>query len=129
MRENSVGRTGANRRDSVRVPQHYMLNFRPLSSTVKSEWDISSTRNLSKRGVLFYGAKPFFTGTLLEMKIRTPSSAEGQICQARVIRCEPILNQSNLFAIAVNITLFDNHTKAVIHQTIDEYTKNKKVFI
>ncbi len=116
-----------NHRHEKRVGYHFVLRARPLNpATPKAAWDVSTVRNISKTGVLFYSSNKYTPGADIEIKITNPLILEEITCAGIVVRCDPVEKMENIYSVAVEIRKVDEISREVFDKTIDFFIKRKQ---
>lgn len=105
-------------RHEKRIEQHFVLRAR-LADTVI--WDVSTVRNISKTGVLFYSSRNYAHGSDLEIRIMNPLLGKEVTCFGKVVRCEPLAKMSDLYSVGIEITNIDDMYIEAFYKTIEYF--------
>ena len=119
-----MGNSGKERRGHHRVERHCIIRFtqtKPRISPVR--WDVSTVRDMSKTGLLFYTSHRFQPGSELEIKLKTPLRTEESTFWATVIRCKPTSAIKGNYEIAVTVSRIDAPARAVFNKTIEFFIR------
>lgn len=107
---------GIERRAFPRINHPFMVRFKNTDNP-NSDWDLSTTRNISANGVLFTASKVFAPGTLLELGLTIPSLFKPISIKGRVVRTEssPL---GNYCRVATEFTDIDIKDRTEIDKTV-----------
>ena len=112
-------------RKESRVPDHHPLRVKKIKSSSDDKWDVSTIRNMSKAGLLFYSYYTYETGSECEVRIMNPVLLKEISCEARVVRCIPVERMKNIYAIALEFTKIEPSSKEAFDKTIEFYLHKK----
>ena len=114
------------RRQARRIAHHFVLHVRqadPLDPT--EDWDISTIRNISKTGILFYSSRNYKLGSKLE--IRLPIAAQKKCTVwGIVVRSLPSNTIKNTYEVAVNLSDIEEESRKVFYATIGFLIRKEK---
>ena len=113
-----MGSNESGYRAGKRVEYHFLVRIKPVRSSAAAAWDVSTIRNISKTGILFYSSNRYERGTDVEVRITNPIIAEEIICLGQVARCEPQKDMKDIYGVAVEITGMDPESREVYDQTV-----------
>ena len=117
---------GREKRRYPRIEHHYIIRFREIKSGGSpAERDVTSIRNISKCGVLFYSSSSFEPGSELEINMKIHPLPKESIFWGRVVRCKPRPGIKDSYEVAVNITRIDEATRGAFDRAIKFFTFNK----
>ena len=117
-----MGKDESDHRGGKRIEYHFIVRISPVGPGVPAAWDISTIRNISKTGVLFYSSKYYDYNSDVEVRIKNPIIPEEIVCLCKVARCELLKDMKNIYSVAVKITGMDQANREV-------YDKTLKLFI
>jgi len=109
-------------RREKRVEYHFMVRIRPVRPSGAAVWDVSTIRNISKTGVLFYSSNYYDHNADLEVRIKNPITPEEIICLGKAVRCELLKDMKNIYSVAVEIT-------EINPEGVEAYDKTIKLFM
>lgn len=108
---------GEHRREK-RIDYHFVLRARPLGSSQQTPWDMSTVRNISKTGVLFYSSAYYDYGSEIELRIMNPMLLKEIVCVGKIVRCSLLDNIQNMYSIAVRFIKVDEEGQDALDKTI-----------
>ncbi len=112
--------SGREKRRYTRVEHHYIIRFRETNSS--RDRDVSSVRNISKSGILFYASSSFKPGSELEICMKVPPLPKESIFWGTVVRCKPRQGMKDSYEVAVNISKIDEATRGTFDKAIRFFT-------
>ncbi len=113
-----MGNGAGDHRGGKRVEYHFMIRVRPVSSSGATAWDLSTIRNISKTGLLFYSSNRYEQNADVEVRIRNPIIPEEIICLGKVARCEALKDMKDIYSVAVEIAEMSPQDREVYDKTI-----------
>lgn len=118
-----MDKSDSNHRRGKRVEYHFILRARQIgASGPKGAWDVSTVRNLSATGVLFYSSNYYVYDSEVEIKIKNPLIVEEIACRGKIVRCALVENMKDVYSVAVTITEMDRASKEIFDKTIRLFT-------
>jgi len=115
----------SNHRHDKRVEYHFILRARRITQARDAKWDVSTARNISKTGVLFYSADYYDYGTNLEIRIMNPVVVGEISFLGSVVRCEQLGNKHGIYSVAVQITDIDEFSRSTLDKAVEFFMKKK----
>ncbi len=117
-----------NDRRAERIDHHYNLRFRRVAPVLEKDWDMSTVRNISKTGMMFYSSKKYVQGDELEILIQNPLSDDDIQCFGIVIRSgtTPLETMKDVNEVAVTITKIDESKTNDFNRSMDFFIKKMK---
>lgn len=112
--------SGREKRRYARVEHHYIIRFKETNSS--QDRDVSSVRNISKSGILFYSSSAFKPGSELEIYMKVPPLQKESIFWGTVVRCRPSQRIKDSYEVAVNISKIDEATRGTFDKAIKFFT-------
>ena len=126
IKERGMGYGGREKRRYPRIEHHYIIRFREIKpGGSPAERDVTSVRNISKCGVLFYSSSPFEPGAELEISMRVHPLSKESIFWGKVVRCKPRPGAKGSYEVAVDITKMDEATRSTFDRAIKFFTFNE----
>ncbi|UCD55287.1 MAG: PilZ domain-containing protein [Candidatus Omnitrophota bacterium] len=118
---------GKEKRRDKRIERPCIIRFRQIKPMVSPvQWDVTTVRDMSKSGVLFYSSHYFKPGYELEINLKTPL-LKGEISfHAIVIRCRPISGIKGNYETAVSTSKIDEGMLATLDKTIEFFIRKKR---
>ena len=115
------------KRGRERVAHHYILRARQITPTTHpDDWELSTVRNISKVGILFYSSHRYEAGAELEIRIKNPLFPKESTCWGSVIRCVPLKKMDNTYGVAVEIKRIEEETRQALNETIEFFIQKEK---
>jgi hypothetical protein len=113
-----VGSGEGDHRGEKRIEYHFTVRIRPVRLSGAAAWDVSTIRNISKTGVLFYSSNYYDYNADVEVRIKNPIIPEEIICLCKVVRCELLKDMKNIYRVAVEITAMGPEDREAYDKTI-----------
>ena len=113
-----MGSSESGYRREKRVEYHFMVRIRPVRPSGAAVWDVSTVRNISKTGVMFYSSNYYDYNADVEVRIKNPIISEEIICFGRAVRCELLKDIKNIYSVAVEITAMNPEGKEAYDKTV-----------
>ena len=113
-------------RRAKRIVHHFILHTRQADLLDPTgDWDISTIRNISKTGILFYSSRNYKLGSKLE--IRLPIAAQKKCTiWGIVVRSLPSNTIKNTYEVAVNLSDIEEENRKVFYTTIGFLIRKEK---
>ena len=106
-------------RRATRVARHYMLRARRVDPPDPlGGWDISTVRNISEKGILFYSPHNYTLGSKLEIRLTLPFLKENCTCWGIVVRCLPSTEVKNNYEVGVDLSDIEEKSKKAFCENI-----------
>jgi len=112
--------SGREKRRYTRIEHHYIIRFKETNSS--GDRDVSSVRNISKSGILFYSSSPFEPGSELEIYMKVPPLPKESVFWGKVVRCSPSQRIKGSYEVAVDISKIDEATRGTFDKAIKFFT-------
>ena len=116
---------GNTKRYGNRVPNHHTLRVRQTAPSAKSKWDVSTIRNISETGLLFYSSGNYEPGSEVEIRMMNPVLLEEIACSAKVVRCFPLAKMAGMYGVALEFADMKESDKEALKKTIEIFLKRK----
>jgi hypothetical protein len=107
-----------NDRREKRVEHHFVIRIRLVRPSGRVVWDVSTIRNMSKTGMLFYSSNHYNLNDDLEMRVKNPVIPEEIECTVKVMRCEPLKDMRDIYSVAVEIVDMNPNNREAYDSTI-----------
>lgn len=120
MREDDNTKRFANR-----IPDHHTIRVKKVSS-VDAKWDVSTIRNISRTGVLFYSSSSYEPGSEVKIRIMNPIIVGEIDCYAKVVRCYPLTEVKGMYGVALEFAQMQPEDKEAMEKTIELFIQKKK---
>lgn len=117
---------GPERRQHPRIYRSFMIRFKPKGQE-DSDWQVSTTNNISRGGCYFNSDNKYNAGELLDIDIRFPVLRDFMRFTGEVNRCE--FRDSKNFSIcglAVQFLQIEEDRKKVFQDTLDFFLKKQQ---
>ena len=110
-----------------RIERPCIIRFRQTKPEVSPvQWDVTTVRDMSKTGILFYSSRYFEPGSELEINLRAPLLTKKSIFWVTVVRCKPTPQIKDYYEIAVSVSKIDEATRGAFDKTIEFFIRKKK---
>lgn len=117
---------GREKRRYKRIEHPYLIRFRQINPEfLPVRWEVTTVRDMSKSGMLFYSPHYYKPGCELEINLRAPLLAKQSTFWALVIRCRPTTEVKDYYEIAVNVSRIDETTRTAFDKTIEFFLKKR----
>jgi len=126
---NHENQSPSNKRRGERVARHFIIRIQQIFSGTSSDyWDVSTIRNISEAGVLFYSADHYKAGIEVIIRMRNPLDTEIKevSCHGIVVRCTLSHDIKNIYEIAVDFTKIPEESKKTIYEIVNYFLKKEK---
>ncbi len=112
------------KRRHKRIERPCIIRFGQIKPRILPvEWDVTTVRDMSKTGLLFYSSHYFELGSELEIKLKTPLRMKESTFWATVVRCKPTPEIKGSYEIAVTVSRIDEATRAAFDETIEYFIR------
>jgi len=126
---NHENQSPSNKRRGERVAHHFIIRVQQIFPGTSSDyWDLSTIRNISDAGVLFYSADHYKAGTEVIIRMKNPLDTEVKevSCHGVVVRCTSSQDIKRIFEVAVDFTKIPEESKKTIYQIVHYFLKKEK---
>ncbi|MCX5667388.1 MAG: PilZ domain-containing protein [Candidatus Omnitrophica bacterium] len=113
-----MGGSESDHRGEKRIEYHFIVRIRLVKPSGAAAWDVSTIRNISKTGLLFYSSNYYDHNADVEARIKNPIIPEEIICLCKVVRCELLKNMKDIYSVAVEITEMAPESREAYDKTI-----------
>jgi len=121
---------GSDKRRATRIKRHFLLKIRQTNPpTISQNWDITTARNISKAGILFFSSNHYDIGAELEVSVTNPVRwKDGQSRFHGIVnRCQPVKSMENMYEVAVDLTRVEEEGKKYFDEAIDYFLQRKTI--
>lgn len=117
--------SGSGQRRAKRIVHHYIVRARQIKPPAPADdWEISTVRDISTVGIMFYSSHRYELGSELEIRVKQALLPHEEArCWGIVVRCAPAPNLRDVYEVAANFTKIDEETKGALYKSIDFFVQ------
>lgn len=115
-----TGDSGTERRQYIRLDRSVMISYKKAGSS--EEYDMTSTKDISKAGTFFFSHMNYPVGTKMEMLVRFPFRIGKE--RVKVIsKVQNVRKKEKLYGLGVEFIKMDETVLSELHSFIDKLKK------
>jgi len=121
--------SASNKRRGERVARHFMIRVQQIFPGASSDyWEVSTIRNISAAGVLFYSADYYKIGAEVIIRLKNPldTTIKEVTCHGVVVRCALSHDIKSTFEVAADFTKIPEESKKTIYDIVNYFLKKEK---
>lgn len=110
----------SNRRHNARVYHPFVVRIRDAAAAGSDgRWDVTTARDISKRGLFINCSKCYQPGDEVEIRIRNPILGKDIHCSGTAIRCKPSEKMKRVYEAAFRIGRVNEPDKAAFAASVE----------